>query len=110
MLLIILFKYIVYTIIGALYDITPLTPIEEFWLWDLPINPMNVPSIVIFNKCSKDPEEMMDDILKCVRHDTHCDLKLVKIMGKYFFKKLSDDEYYRWKKTNTGVLADITTD
>lgn len=88
----------------------PLTAYEDFWLYDLPVNPFGMPSILVFNKTDRDPTEMYESILQKCRYDTHCDLKMVKMLGKYFFKPLDEEEYKKWKKTNTGILTDITTD
>ena len=86
-------KYFIYYFIGMVYGLQPLTGMEDFWLYDLPINPMNIPSILVFKKSHIDPNAMLDHMLKCIKHDTHCDLKFVKKSGKYFFKKLTDKEY-----------------
>lgn len=39
-----------------------------------------------------------------------CSVKYVKLFGKYFLKKLSDEEHAKWIKTNTGIAPDIKTD
>jgi len=83
---------------------------EDFWLYDLPINPMNIPSILVFKKTNENPKKMLDHMLQCVKRDTHCDLKFVKKFNKYFFKKLTEEEYKEWKKTNTGILTNLKTE
>jgi len=32
------------------------------------------------------------------------------MFGKYFFKRLDEEEYQKWKKTHTGIREDIRTD
>lgn len=56
-------KYAIYQLIGLVLGMTPLTGLEDFWLYDLPINPMNIPSILVFNKTDKDPNEMLESML-----------------------------------------------
>lgn len=107
---VIVIKYEIYYCLAFLHGLQPLTPNEDFWLYDLPINPMNIPSLLVMDKIKKDPQEFYNHILKCVRHNTHCDLKFVKMFGKYFFKKLDDNEYKEWKKTSTGILTDLKTE
>lgn len=108
--MIVALKYAIYYVVGFLYGMRPLTAYEDFWLYDLPVNPYGIPSILIFNKTDKDPTEMYESILQKTRYDTHCDLKMVKMLGKYFFKPLDEEEYQTWKRTHTGILTDVNTD
>ena len=52
-------KYAVYRLIGLLYDCEPTTAMDDFWFYDLPINPINIPIALIIDKPQKDPEEML---------------------------------------------------
>ena len=65
----------------------PLTPLEDFMLYDHPINPLNVPSMLTMNRIEEDPEEFLENILKKVQaQNLNCNNKLQKMFGKYFFK------------------------
>jgi len=78
---------------------------------DPSINPINVPSTIVFPKViGQDPEEVMKTIIKRVGRTNRCSVKLTKVFGKYFFENLTDEEYAKWIKTNTGVKYDITDD
>lgn len=90
-------KYIFYYILGYFMNMRPLTAYEDFWLYDLPVNPYGIPTIMVFNKTEVDPQEMYESILRKARYDTHCDLKMVKMFGKYFFKPINEQEYKLWK-------------
>jgi hypothetical protein len=53
-------KYFFYKIVGALLGLEPTTPMDDFWLYDFPINPIVVPSALVIDRISKDhgtPEE-----------------------------------------------------
>ena len=57
-------KYIFYHIVGKVFGLIPTTALDDFWLYDYPINPINVPAVLIFNKPKeKTPEQMMDFII-----------------------------------------------
>tara|TARA_B110001450_G_scaffold203972_1_gene193572 strand:- start:109 stop:558 length:450 start_codon:yes stop_codon:yes gene_type:complete len=43
-------KMAFYQIVGLVYGIVPTTSLDDFWLYDYPINPINVPACIIFNK------------------------------------------------------------
>jgi hypothetical protein len=107
-------KWIFYQIVGIIYDVIPNTPGDEFWLYDMPINPTNVPSIMIFNKpIDRTPEQMLDSFLKKLIHPEHnhrTQVRTVKIFGKYYLKKITPEELGVWKKENTGICYDIKTE
>jgi hypothetical protein len=62
-------------------------------LYDSPINPVNVPSFIVFDKLSIDPQQFLDSVVRKLGRGHRCTVKLTKIFGKYFFEKLSDEEY-----------------
>jgi hypothetical protein len=50
-------KYIFYVIVGKIYGMVPLTAMDDFWVYDYPINPINVPACLVFGKPKdKSPE------------------------------------------------------
>ena len=106
----VLLKRFLYQIIGCIYGLEPLSASDDFYLYDHQINPINVPSFVVFPKSDRNPEEFLDSMLQKLGRDHRCSVKFVKIFGKYFFKKLSDEEYKHWKETKTGVKYDIKTE
>lgn len=77
---------------------------------DSSINPINVPSVLVFPKCDANPEEVFKTLLSRLGRGDRCSIKLTKIFGKYFFEKLNDEEYKHWVKTHTGVKYDIIDD
>lgn len=42
------FKYIFYQIVGKILGLEPTTMMDDFWLYDYPINPIAIPSIITF--------------------------------------------------------------
>ena len=103
-------KYVVYKLIGLLYDCEPTTAMDDFWFYDLPINPINIPIAMVIDKPQKDPSEMLKQFIANQEKGHRCSVKHVKLFGKYFLKKLSDEEYAKWLKTNTGVVHDVKTE
>ena len=77
---------------------------------DPSINPINVPSTIVFPKSDANPEEVMKQLYKRLGRGNRCSVKLTKIFGKYFFENLNDNEYKQWIKTNTGVKYDVVDD
>jgi len=47
-------KYIFYQIVGLVLGLEPTTPMDDFWLYDYPINPICIPSIITFAKPGPD--------------------------------------------------------
>lgn len=52
-------KYMMYRLIGVVFNCEPTTAMDDFWLYDFPINPINIPSAMIINKPKMEPEEMI---------------------------------------------------
>ena len=80
-----------YHIVGFIYGMTPSTAHDDFWLYDYPINPINVPSVMIFSKPKdKTPEQMMDHFLKNIdkKGRDRVRVRCVVKFGKYFFKPI----------------------
>jgi hypothetical protein len=108
-----LVKMAFYNVVGLAYDMTPSTAHDDFWLYDYPINPINIPSAMIFNKPNeKTPEEMMDHIVKNLSLKSRTRVKCVVKFGKYFFKEIPEGtpEYQQWRKENMVILWDVKTD
>ena len=103
-------KFIIYWVIGKIYGVEPLSANDDFWLYDSAINPINVPSFIVFDKLEGDPEQFINTILQRIGRGHRCTVKLTKIFGKYYFKKLSDEEYKVWKSTRVGIKHDIKTE
>ena len=76
----------VYQIIGFILGIEPLSAHDDFWLYDTPINPVNEPSFMIFEKTDVKPEEFMKNVIKKIGRGHRCSVKLKKVLGKYFFE------------------------
>jgi len=53
---------------------------------------------------------MMKQVFDNLNRDHRCAIKWVKILGKYYLKKLNDEEFEQCKKTNTGIVDDIKND
>lgn len=107
-------KWIFYQGVGLAYGVIPSTAGDEFWLYDYPINPTNVPSVMIFNK-PKDitPEQMLDRFRSKLEHPVHnhrTQIKAIKILGKHFLQKIPDQELAQWKKDNLRICWDIKTE
>ena len=64
---------------------------DDFWLYDLPVNPMNVPTVLVFNRPNqnsifyKNPKVALNTFISRLGKKHRCSLKIVKIFGKYFF-------------------------
>jgi hypothetical protein len=93
-----------------MYGLEALSPIDDFWLYDSEINPINVPSFIVFDKPDVKPEEFVKRMQQRLGRDHRCGVKLVKCWGKYFFKKLDDKEWEYYKKNNIGIKEDIKTE
>ena len=53
-------KWLTYQLIGIIYDMEPLSANDDFWLYDSPINPTNVPSFIVFDKSDVPPADMVE--------------------------------------------------
>ena len=87
-----------------------MTPQDEFWLYVYPINPINIPSVMVFKRTKMDNTKFYSKILDGLGRKDRCSIKQVKMFSKYFFKRLTEVEYQDWKKTHTGIREDIRTD
>ena len=101
---------VIYQIIGIVYDLEPLSQMDDFYLMDAPINPCNAPSTIVFPKIRENPEEVLATFTKRLERGHRCFIKMKKIFGKYYFQKLTDIEYEKWVKTNTAVMYDVKDD
>ena len=85
----------------------PTTPMDDFWLYDFPINPICVPSIITFERPKNGTiDQQFDTILNRVEagHRTRC--YLVKYFGKYFLKDQSLKDF----KKRCEILHDVKSD
>ena len=71
--------------IGIIYDIEPLSSKDDLRLYDSTINPINVPSFIIFEKVNIDPEEYYEILANKIGRGHRCTVKLTKVFGKFFF-------------------------
>ena len=104
----VLLKNLLYKVIGYLYDLEPLGAADDFYMYDQNINPLYIPSFLVTERTKQKPEKVLSNIIASLGRNHRCSIKLVKVFGKYFFKKLNDKEFEDWKKTHTGVRYDIT--
>ena len=112
LLLAIFLKYLFYKLVGLIHGAEYMSGAEEFWLFDWAVNPCNLHGILIIQRPKGDPEEIMEQIReKLMRRNTpngRFDHKIVKILGKYYFKRLDDQERAEFKKNNFKVIRDVT--
>ena len=104
----VLLKNLLYKVIGYIYNLEPLGAADDFYMYDQNINPLYIPSFLVTDRTNQKPETVVENVLAQIGRNHRCSVKLVKVFGKYYFKKLSDKEYEDWKKTHTGVRYDIT--
>ena len=106
-------KSIVYQIIGMIYGMTPTSALDDFWMYDYPINQINVPGCCVFNKpTDRTPEQMLKQIIRNVNVKSRTRGRMVKKFGKFFIKEIPEGtkEYERWAKECTAILWDVKTD
>lgn len=103
-------KDIIHNLIGWLLDLDPLTGNDEMWLYDFPINPVNIPSFLVIKKTKTDPDVMFHKMFKAIGRGHRCGVKMIKIFGKYYFKKLNDEEYERYINVYCGINYDIKSE
>jgi len=106
----VIIKDAIHHLIGWFLDVEPLTANDELWLYDFPINPVNVPSFLVIKKTNTDPEVMFQKMFKAIGRDHRCGVKMVKIFGKYYFKRLNDEEYAKYIKVYCGIKPEITSE
>ena len=111
LLQVVVLKNLFYKLLGWFLGLQPLSSMDEFWLYDYAINPINVPSFLIFKRGKMAPEEFAQRIYQRLGRtfSNRCAVKHVKIFGKYYFKLLSDSEYRQWQATNTGIVPEVKT-
>ena len=78
-------KDIIHNLIGWMLDLDPLTANDELWLYDFPINPINIPSFLVIKKTNTDPQVMFHKMFQAIGRSHRCGVKMVKILGKYYF-------------------------
>ena len=85
----------------------PTTAMDDFWLYDYPINPICVPSCITFERPKEGTaEQQWETILNRVEEGHRLRCYLVKKFGKYFLKDSSLEEF----KKKCLILHDIKTD
>lgn len=88
-------KYLFYQLVALVNGLEYLSSADEFWLFDWEINPINVPSFLIFKRPNMKPKEVVDHVMKRCVWDTpnnRINVKIVKVLGKYYFKRMSKDD------------------
>lgn len=106
-------KYIFYQIVGLVLGLEPTTPMDDFWLYDYPINPIVIPSIITFKKPGPDQgtvEQQWARILSRVEEGHRTRVHLVKRFGKYFVKTTPKEDAQKFYKEHCGILYDVKTD
>ena len=106
-------KSIIYRIIGMIYGMTPTSALDDFWMYDYPVNRINVPGCIIFNKPKdRTPEQMLKHLIKNVNVHTRTRGRMVKKFGKFFIEAIPEGskEYENWIKECTAILWDVKTD
>lgn len=103
-------KWVFYNIIAKVYGLNFMTVNDEFFLYDYPINPINIPVFMVTDKLNEDPEESLKRITKITGKGgfkRRNGIKHRKICGKYFFELLSKDDLSKYNKMRTGVNYDV---
>ena len=86
-------KFLFYKAIGIFYGLEMMTANDEFWLFDYPINPINVPSYLVFKRTKISPEQFMENLYRRLGRGNRCSVRHKKIFGKYYLELLNDQEY-----------------
>ena len=81
----VLIKSYVYKLYARLNGLEALSAIDDFWLYDAPINPINVPSFIVFDKPDVPTDTFINRMNERLGREHRCAVKLVKFWGKYFF-------------------------
>ena len=103
-------KNVFYQIVGLLWGMEPTLATDDFFLYDYPINPMNVPTFMITERFEGNPDEFKEFGKMKLGRGHRCFVKLQKYFGKYFFVPLTDEEYEESLIENGAVLYDVKTD
>lgn len=89
-------KILFYNIVAWVYGLETFKLMDEFYLYDLPVNPINFPAFMIINRPSKEqgtPEDFLKTIIQRMKGPHRCEYTVVKKFGKHFFKLLSEQEF-----------------
>jgi len=54
-IIVIVLTHLFYFMLGKVLGLESTSPLDDFWLYDLPINPHNIPSALVFEKPEKAP-------------------------------------------------------
>ena len=90
-------KWCFFYMIGLVLGLEMLSPHDELWLYDYPANPCNIPSFLVIKRPNIKPEDFMKNLFEGLGRSHRCSIKPTKILGKYYFKQLSDSEYAQWR-------------
>ena len=104
-------KHIIYCIVAKVHGYEVLTAMDEFYLYDMPVNPINMGSIFTFNRpIDQKPEEVLETIIKRIGDYHRVKVKIIKRYHRYFYQVLNEEEKKKWMRSNCGVIDDIKTD
>lgn len=111
----IMVKQLFYVVVAWMYELEPLQPQDEIHLYDLPVNPINIPGYMVLKK-EKDKVYDWDKLYDTLKNRYHWDpecrnfMKVEKKFGKYFLKKQTHEEWEASVKRQTGIVDDITSE
>lgn len=91
-------KYLFYQVVGFVYGLEHLQATDDLYLFDSPVNPINIPGYVVFKKEKgkvDDWDKVFDTFISRYDRDPKCRnfLKVEKKFGKYFLKKQTKEEW-----------------
>jgi hypothetical protein len=102
-------KYIFYHLVGLFFGMVPTTPMDDFWMYDYPINPICVPFVFTFDRPKEGTvEAQWDTIVKRIKPGHRTRTFMVKKFGKYFLKEFSSLKEF--KVNCCPILYDLKTD
>lgn len=88
-----LLRYVLYRLFCVVKGYEPLTLLDQFWLYDLPVNPMNVPSIMVIERPKAEQgtaEQILEATLKRIDdspYGARCRYKMISAFGNWFLKR-----------------------
>jgi len=85
-------KWVFYKLVAKFYGLSFMTANDDFFLYDFPINPFNIPVFMVVDKLDEDPVVSLKRITKITAEGgfkKRNGIKHRKICGKYFFELLS---------------------
>ena len=104
-------KYVVYCILAKIHGYSILTSMDEFYLYDMPANPINQASLFTMTRhINQKPEEVLETIINRIGDQNRVKLKIIKRYHRYFYQVLNGEEKKKWMRSNCGVIDDIKTD